>query len=352
MGGKRVFSAGSGRASGSHGQLKPKVKLFRRGSAPLRRLLSKLPGSWKSTTRLVLVESKKLKRHWARLQRCLKACSGKTLAEVLMEQTGHVCITRRQLFNCIMRGYLRGVGIKMQKQSQFVSQDDYRPILPEGWTNETRLVLSGTRPRSQKVRDRVQAWAGRTVGEVFQEPGAPGLHYPGAALIRLIEGGYFAQKKTSASNVPTRAITISGAQRCWLVLRRKKVIENRSVRLKPGCYALHCSKIPCSLKLTRKQRISCGKTLPPDELELAPRFCGHVVGVVQIGAAKSYAECAMLPWAERRAGPSGKSWCMKITKAVDLSSVGPFPVAGGQQVWRLAPETRRELARRLGKRAN
>jgi len=315
---------------------------------PVVRLLSKLPDGWKSSTRLI--ESKEHWSSWARVRGRIKAWSGKTLAEVLTENAQHGRIAERHICRAIMAGYLCGVGIKMMPHSQ--NEGQHNLLLPHGWTNQTRLVVRGCpTPKTKKVQDRVKAWAGKTVDEVLQKPRAPGLTNPGRALLQMIDQGYFAQNKVSASNVPVRAFTICGAQRCWLVLRRKKVIENRTFKIPPGWYALHCSKRPCSCNLTKKQRISCGKTLPPVEHELAPHFCGQILGAVHVGSAGSYADCASLPWAERQEGVNGKSWCMMITKVVDLRRFGLFPVSGDRKVWRLAAETRRELARRLGKRA-
>jgi len=160
--------------------------------------------------------------------------------------------------------------------------------------------------------------------------------------------------------VPERALTLHGAQLCWAVLHRKKKIENRSWTIKPGWYALHCSKKVVPNRkygkgkkkngtypgLTQLQKKLCGLRLPA-ESELA-HFHGHLLGVFRIGRRWSYKECSANPWAVRQKSKSNKSWCYEIVQVFDLSSAGPLPALGKQGiVWEIPQTARAQLARRL-----
>merc|ERR1712039_386118 len=81
-----------------------------------------------------------------------------------------------------------------------------------------------------------------------------------------------------APQVPEVALTIRGRQLCWAILKRKKTLENRSWKLKPGWYALHCSSQNWRRQaLTLQQKVLCGKGLPT---EAALRhFRGQLLGV-------------------------------------------------------------------------
>jgi hypothetical protein len=49
-------------------------------------------------------------------------------------------------------------------------------------------------------------------------------------------------RRTMAASTPavvTHGITLKGARLSWAILKRRKVIENRSIKLSPGWYALH-----------------------------------------------------------------------------------------------------------------
>mmetsp|Transcript_102654 Transcript_102654/g.203786 ORF Transcript_102654/g.203786 Transcript_102654/m.203786 type:complete len:352 (-) Transcript_102654:61-1116(-) len=336
-----------------HKRLRDRAPRQRNGPEPqdpLKLLLNKLPRGWKADTRLVQLEQPTFAKVKARIARW----KGMTLASALRGKRCNAKMLRR----AIEYGYLGGRGLKPRPRCL------QPPCLPPGWTIHSRLVMCNrNKPRTERIRDLALAWSGKTVKEALKEPSSAGRRDPGQTLVHMIKCGYFLARRhgTSADDggasirdAPTKAFTVRGAQLCWLILHKKKTIENRPFKMAPGFYALHCSKVPRprGYKLTKEQQLSCGRNLPPDERELSAAFCGHIVGAVQIGAAKSYEECAKHPWATRQqSATNNTSWCMDITKVVDLSDLGPLRAKGNERSWQLPSAVRAKLARRLRGRA-
>eukprot|EP00747_Dinoflagellata_sp_TGD_P166724 gnl/TRDRNA2_/TRDRNA2_189966_c0_seq1.p1 gnl/TRDRNA2_/TRDRNA2_189966_c0~~gnl/TRDRNA2_/TRDRNA2_189966_c0_seq1.p1 ORF type:complete len:354 (+),score=54.03 gnl/TRDRNA2_/TRDRNA2_189966_c0_seq1:33-1064(+) len=248
--------------------------------------------------------------------------------------------------------------------------------LPNGWTLSTRL-RKGRVSASAKVRGRAAACAGRTVQTVL---GTTGTKH--SELQYMIKAGYLERSGTKTSNVgrkkqehfaeaitpdqeakelaavsakptvPERALTLVGGQLCWAVLHRKKTLENRSWRIKPGWYALHCSVkkawnpwvlASSNCELTAQQRAACGKGLPTERA--LEHFYGQLLGVVRIGKCRSYEACKQNAWAVRMESRSGKSWSHEIVDVVDLSTRGAFPLQGERLSWRVPPAARKKLAK-------
>ena len=93
----------------------------------------------------------------------------------------------------------------------------------------------------------------------------------------------------------THGLTLKGAQLTWAIMHRKKTIENRSVRLKPGWLALHTGMGKLDAVRAAELAVQC-PGIPP-ETTLAH---GYIVGALRVDRACEIADCAGTasePWA-------------------------------------------------------
>lgn len=213
-------------------------------------------------------------------------------------------------------------------------------------------------PCSAKIRGSVKRWAGKKLRIALKQAGGEARRH----LLYAIKQGYFQRvgfvapklpiarkchpRPARDPQVPENALTLCGTQLCWSVLHRKKTLENRSWRLKPGWYALHCSSTAYGVnRLTPKQKSSCGKDLP--EEEALQHYRGQLLGVFRIGERWTYEQCKKDCWAVRQESKKhGTSWCHEIAEVVNLSAA-PLKATGTQLTWKLPRAVRVKLAHRM-----
>jgi len=234
-----------------------------------------------------------------------------------------------------------------------------------GWTLDARLKLA-RQPGSLKMQTLVKGWAGKRLRNALNQDEKARRQLSYAIKQGYLQRvGFVAPKLPTARTcrpclaraplVPENALTLRGAQLCWAILHRKKTVENRSWKLRPGWYALHCSKkcvprrryrkinrkITLNI-LTPQQKASCGKALPAEDA--LQHFYGQLLGVFRIGERWAYEQCTQDCWAVQQKSKLGTSWCYEIAEVLDLSAT-PVQAEGTQLSWKLSRSLRLKLAK-------
>ena len=126
----------------------------------------------------------------------------------------------------------------------------------------------------------------------------------------------------------THGITLRGAQLSWAILHQRKTIENRSVRLSPGWFALHTGV--GTIAAARAAEIAAQCPDVPTEASLPH---GAIVGAFRIDGACKVADCVGAPSEPWALGPVCNvigAVCLLPTPIPHRGSLGCWPVHADQ----------------------